>query len=646
MALSILLYTLYSAFLLGFAFAAVTPAYTVRNAPGASTAETYHAVRRAISEASMETREVNLKNSTILDRSWDGAVLLKFAHEQQLRETNRSTLTANTAVEIVCTKCYILGTATAELTIEGDDFDAAAALNQTFEQVQGTVENFIESVDDYFVDYVKGVAVNLEDGIDLADFAFPTFDYDFAMDVPTIPECNLRFQFDGMELYMMLDAALSLGATYQLNLYSSTTPLGISITKDLELGVVFTVDLILSVEGEIDISSGFHIKLDDGAAIDIKLFDDEVSDIIFNGGRFEFLPVTVESAGVVLSAILRVGVHAGFQLAAPEIPELTLFDQDIGVPAVGGGIEVGVFANVAEFITNVTYASERECPLKVIQSYQLALGAAAGATVAIGKQMWGPVATTSVPIWYTEVADACAVQKTASPMVTTAPAAERRQDLKTTTATTKVTHTVVACITPGLANCPASAQSTSQTVETRTVVTALASGEKFTFPSTVQDTVSTTVGFGADAVTVPTTTGTPMSYVPPPPPPERTSDGAKAADSDSSDTNKEPPKADEKSKGADKLIIGLSVGLGVPVLLALMSAVMYVFRVPINPILTCAVHHAYVYPRFLVNHRRRAPAVNFATLSISDESFTSADIDRTYRDQSKPGVTVWEVDSR
>jgi hypothetical protein len=100
------------------------------------------------------------------------------------------------------------------------------------------------------------------------------------MEIPAIPECNLQFTFDELELYLNVDTIFSLGATYELNLYSSSTPLGISITKDLEVGVIFAIDLILSVEGEIDISSGFHIKLDDGLRIDIALFGDDVSEIV------------------------------------------------------------------------------------------------------------------------------------------------------------------------------------------------------------------------------------------------------------------------------------------------------------------------------------------------------------------------------
>jgi hypothetical protein len=477
----------------------------------------------------------------------------------------------------VCTQCYIKGTATAELTIDGD-FNASQAIDQTFDQVRGTVENFTETVDNFVVDWLKSTGENFQDGIDLADFAFPTFNYSFDfLDIPAIPECSLRFQFDGMELYMNINTILNLGATYTLNLYSSTTPLGISITKDLELGIIFAVDLILSVEGEIDISSGFHLKLEDGVAIDIQLFADDVSDIVFNGGQFEFLPVTIESAGVVFSAVLRVGVHAGFQLASPAIPSITVFDTTVTIPSVGGGIEVGVFANVAEFITNVTYAPEEECQLKVVQSYQLALGAAAGATIALGTNTWGPVAATSVPIWNTVLAEACAIQKTASstPLVTATPAPERRQDLTATTITTSIIHTGVSCITPGLINCPASAQATTQYTETTTIVTSLPPGEEFTLQSSVQNTVPTTVAFGSNAISVPMTTGSPVSYVPPPP---KTTDDDTQDGNEAGTLNEHGDKLDsldgEVGGVSKKVIVGVSVGLGVPVLLALIGGVM------------------------------------------------------------------------
>lgn len=200
--------------------------------------------------------------------------------EQKIETDNdNATAKATQSVEIVCTKCYIKGFATAELKIP-DDFDAADALNGTVSEVGDEIKNFTESVQDYIADYFTDLPDKFEDGIDFHDFALPPMNYSFDMDVPAIPECTLDFTFDDMELYLELNTIIGAGLTYELNLYTSNTPIGIGVGKDLKLGVVFKVDLILSVEGSIDISSGLHIKLDDGVAIDIALFGEEVSNIV------------------------------------------------------------------------------------------------------------------------------------------------------------------------------------------------------------------------------------------------------------------------------------------------------------------------------------------------------------------------------
>lgn len=170
------------------------------------------------------------------------------------------------------------GKATAQLTVDGD-FDVKKAINETISAVEDSVQNITDVAEQYVEEYFEGVFTKFDDGIDASDFALPTFNYSLDIDVPTIPKARLQFQFDGLELYMLVDTVLSLGATYTLNLYTSNTPVGISVGEDLDLGVIFTVDLILGVEGEIDISSGFHIKLDDGITIDIPLFDNNVSDV-------------------------------------------------------------------------------------------------------------------------------------------------------------------------------------------------------------------------------------------------------------------------------------------------------------------------------------------------------------------------------
>jgi len=114
---------------------------------------------------------------------------------------------------------------------------------------------------------------------DFDDLDLPPLNIDFNINVPSIPEIVLQLQFDGLELYVELDTTFSGELTYNLNLYTSETPIGFSIGDDLFLGVVVDVDLILSADANITISSGFHILLDDGAQLEIPLFSNSSADI-------------------------------------------------------------------------------------------------------------------------------------------------------------------------------------------------------------------------------------------------------------------------------------------------------------------------------------------------------------------------------
>jgi hypothetical protein len=182
-------------------------------------------------------------------------------------------------MEIVCTTCYIKGTATAQFTINGN-FNVSQAFHNVTSEIETEVDNITTTAVDYVENYVKSAITSIaSDGFHIDDFDFPPIQVDFDIDVPDIPECELRFQFDGMELYMEIDTTLSSGATYTLNLYTSETAIGFTVGENLLIGVIFSVDLILSVESEIDISSGFHIQLNDGVAIDIPMFDQNVSSI-------------------------------------------------------------------------------------------------------------------------------------------------------------------------------------------------------------------------------------------------------------------------------------------------------------------------------------------------------------------------------
>ncbi|KAK5127089.1 hypothetical protein LTR85_008449 [Meristemomyces frigidus] len=600
------LYTFWCALSLGLGAVSspLESAVHIRTPPGSSADHVVRAIRREIAVAAVEKRDQDLKVNTTLDRSWDGAVLLSLGGAQKLGKTG---ISATEGVEIVCTTCYLKGVAIGELQIT-DNFNASQAIHNAIAVVEGTVDSITTEAETYFETYVEGVLGKLEDGIDLEDFELPTWPYNLTVPIPSIQKANLHLEFDGMELYMLIDTRLSLGATYTLNLFQSESLAGIAISDQLQLGVIFAVDLILTVDGMIDIGSGFHIRLDDGLAIDIALFDDEV-----NGGHFEFLPVTIESAGVVFSAVLRVGVHAGLDLVTPDFP---MVDIDFG-----GGIEMGVYANVAEFVTDVRAQPEDQgCEIAVVQSYQLALGAAAGATIAVTDvdhtYTWGPVAQTSVPIWYTELDSACAGTKLASSATTTAmpnitARAEKRQDMTTTTLFSTVTYTGVNCISTGLVNCPVSLQNTSQSTSTSTLVTVVPSGSDASFPVSVQNAVPTTMTFGINAVQLPATSGSPVSYTPPPPTATATS------------TSIPGTLLHEVEHGVSKrVIIGVSIGVGVPVILALIGAIIFVQK----------------------KRKRSAAATKIEATAMLAEPYDSYGGQADYTDKpTKTGVNVTEM---
>ncbi|KAJ8109806.1 hypothetical protein OPT61_g7188 [Boeremia exigua] len=298
----------------------LAPSVQIHNAPGASTQDTYLAIRRGLAAASLEKRQ-SFRDEIPLARSWDGATLLSVQFQTDIPQNNeKKSLELIAGIEVTCTTCYVRGLAIAELTIS-DDFNVTEQVNATMTSVLSNVNNFTETFSDYLDNYADQVVRNFADGIDFSDFDFPTFPYAFNLTVPELPESNLRFTFNELELYMQVNTVLSAAATYEINLYTTQSAVGISVGPALTLGLTLQIDLILAIDGEIDISSGLHMKLDDGLAMDIALFGDKVTNMIFqkvdmpgsNGGQFEFLPITVESGGVVISAVLRIGAHCGIE---------------------------------------------------------------------------------------------------------------------------------------------------------------------------------------------------------------------------------------------------------------------------------------------------------------------------------------------
>ncbi|KAF2964160.1 hypothetical protein GQX73_g9414 [Xylaria multiplex] len=533
---------------------------------------TLRTLSRTLQHKKLLGRDNNPKNTTDIAKSWNGATL--FSLEGEVAAVGDASISSG--IEVTCTTCYVKGRVTAELGFDGD-FNIAQAITNFTKDVVEEIDNITTTAVNYLEDEIPGLLRNLTDDLDFSDISFPPLNISFNVDVPDIPECRLQFQFDDLELYMLIDTVLSAGAMYTLNLYSSNTPIGLSVDSETFVGVIVSIDLILAVDADIDISSGLHIKVDDGMALDLSLFSQNVSSVTFNGGSFEFLPVTVQSANGVLTATLRVGMHAGVSV---ENDQLSTF------LSVSTGAEVLVYADLAEFTTNITAVPDgdnSDCQLRVQQVYQLALGAAAGATLVVGPETWGPNPSTNIPIFYTTLADECAksVPKTSSATIITTPiptvAARADASMTTTTISDEVTFTGLVCISTGLAECPGSLQSTAKVTSTRTLVVEVPSGSKATFPATTQDAISETIPFAKNVKIVDATTGSPVSYVPPPPPTTSSSTTTTAGSEGQSDASDDGTLGN--INGVDtRLIIGLTVGLGVPFLAAVAVGIYFLLK--------------------------------------------------------------------
>ncbi|OLN97744.1 hypothetical protein CCHL11_07916, partial [Colletotrichum chlorophyti] len=419
------------------------PAHLViRNSPGKTSSDTLQAIQRRLFKAKVEGQ----KSNTVLDKSFDDAVLFKLYvdltenhdapfHSAQAVEIDKANLATQTSIQVISTRCYLKGKANAHLTIDGT-FNATKVANDIGNEFQETFDN----ITTYALNYISGISKKLAYGLDADDFDFPPLNIDFDVDIAEFPQARLGFDFEGLELFMQLETPLSSGLAYMLNLFTSTTPLGSKIGDDLLLGVAFSIDLILSVESDINISNGFHIRLDDKVGFDLALFSKNVTSLSFNGGQFEFLPVIMNSAGTILKAILRTGITAGIKTFSPvDSKEIVLFNKTVEVPEASSRIEVGVFASIAELSTNVTtlpVADKDGCLLQVANTYQFALGAAAD-----WRPHLGPVPSIQIPIFYTTLAAECTSRRVTSTTLASVSASatmpKRDEKLTTTTLTEK-----------------------------------------------------------------------------------------------------------------------------------------------------------------------------------------------------------------
>jgi hypothetical protein len=530
-------------------------------------------IHRRLAELSVEKRGETFTNSTSLDASFSGITLYKYEREvehnvtsgdkpaeKDAKESGKAEisqeLTTSGSIEIICSRCYTRGDATATLRLDGE-FNATAA----YQEVEDSVEDTI--------DQLKHWVKNIDADASEFKLDIPAPNITFDVDMPAFPGAVLEFQFDGVEMFVELDIVLKGGMNYRLSLYKSHE-LGVELAEDLFFGFVFGIDLILTAEAEMTITSGFHVLLDDGVLLKLALFAKETSDIQFNGGKFEFLPVTIKAGSALLRGVIQLSLRAGFSMSSPDLTpgfnfKFHNFDFDESTRAEAG-IEARVYANVAELVTNVTanFDEEAECALNVVQEYTFAVGVAAGATVGFAGHVWGPAGATETALFSTTLADVCAIAKTAA---TAAPELEARatqddEELTTTTITREQTYSVMQCASTGLVECPASLITLHENIRTETLVTAVSSGVEATWPEATRVEAQSRIAFGDNVKNMESETPAPT--------------GAPTGAPEDDDDQGFKQDVDEVVNGetggvSNKLIIGLSVGLGVPFIIALVA---------------------------------------------------------------------------
>ncbi|KAK4080024.1 hypothetical protein Trihar35433_1129 [Trichoderma harzianum] len=553
----------------------------VRNLPGKSADETVHEVRRRLANRVKRTgTNVIFDNSTSFSLGLDGQTIFKYPFLDDSPAT----------VTIVCTKCYVKGQASAKLTAQGE-FNVSAAIGQAKDSFENTFNNlthwakdFAEDVlDNFTITDIKGTFNKIE------EIGPPPIDLNLDL---KLPEYNVAVNLTDLEIYMEIDTILAASMTYTFNIYQSKTIVGVSLDDELLLGAVFSIDLIFSVDSEIDIRSGFHVRFDN-IITQIALFSEEASKIDFDGGKIAFLPVTIQYGQVILKAILRVEARIGIAFET-FLGSLHVGSEVSGPLKVGAGVEARIYANVAEFITNITLnevdslkkrddgdTDTDNCQLTIDQGFTFGIGAAAGASVELLGNTWGPSPETEIPLFFTTLAAACITSKSSPPVVTTtatttaaSSSPKKRADSPSVTSTvTTETISATVCASSGLINCPASMQSVQRTVVTKTLTSTITPGVSVAWTTGPASTFQT-VDFQDDAVTMTSSSGKPKSYTPPPPPPPTsTSSSGGSAAGDSSTGEKSG-----KHRVSNAVIIGVSVGLGVPVLLAAIGAFIYFFR--------------------------------------------------------------------
>ncbi|KAI0129694.1 hypothetical protein BJ170DRAFT_284481 [Xylariales sp. AK1849] len=179
---------------------------------------------------------------------------------------------------------------------------------------------------------------------------------------------SLSLSLTDIEAYLDLDVSLGAATTIAVNLFAPVAPIELPIAG-LKVSALVYVDLVLSVEAAIDFTGGIYVKLDEGL-LETDLLAGELLKTHFPTLSVKTLPIEVSLGCTKLQADLRVRVQAA---VSAEIDLDDLLPLGIDLPKIGAGAEVGVYANLAEYVGFL--CNTPSCPVSK-ESYGLNVGVA------------------------------------------------------------------------------------------------------------------------------------------------------------------------------------------------------------------------------------------------------------------------------
>ncbi|KAK0722988.1 hypothetical protein B0T26DRAFT_811572 [Lasiosphaeria miniovina] len=188
---------------------------------------------------------------------------------------------------------------------------------------------------------------------------------------------SVRLEFSAVEAYVDVAVAVTSGATYSVNLFTSNSPVGLGF-PGFSIGLVFYVDLVFSLTAAVDLEGGFYVKVADGAFLEASVFGGEITKSSFDGLSSKSLPVTVRAGSATFKADLRLRVQCGAET-------------DIAVFGIGAGAELGIYANLIEFVA--VLESTPTCLLQSREWWDLNVGAFAHLDIVVDYKTIGAIPT-------------------------------------------------------------------------------------------------------------------------------------------------------------------------------------------------------------------------------------------------------------